>query len=221
MFSRCRRTWACLSRPPSPVVLRALDPASRRLRGLDAPPAGDVSFVVRTHAELVGSRTDDLVVDHADGRPGLGIHGCEGVDYRHLGAPLPSCNVSPIRACVSRNGRGLAAVSVLTARTVARRPQRDRPQTMNPVPRAAQAPGGCPQRGGVRPLQRFLDPPITGQSADSGPRVRCRTNLYRLVGPPPAAGDDAEETAVSGAHAFTRLQHATSPPASSDGNCSG
>ena len=36
--------------------------------------------------ELVGSRTGDLVVDRADGRLGLGIHGREGVDNRHPGA---------------------------------------------------------------------------------------------------------------------------------------
>ena len=62
------------------------DPASRRLRRLDAPPAGDVAFVVRIHAERVGSRTDDLVVDRADGRFGLRIHGREGVDNSHPGA---------------------------------------------------------------------------------------------------------------------------------------
>ena len=38
--------------------------------------------------------------------------------------PLPSCSVSQMRACVRRSDRGLAAVSVLTLRTVARRPQK-------------------------------------------------------------------------------------------------
>ena len=62
------------------------DPASQRFRRFDVPPAGDVALVVRIHPELVGSRTDDLVVDRADGRLGLGIHGREGVDDRHPGA---------------------------------------------------------------------------------------------------------------------------------------
>ena len=62
------------------------DPASRRLRRLDAPPAGDVALVVRMHAELVGNRTGDLVVDRADGRHGLRVHGREGVDDRYSGA---------------------------------------------------------------------------------------------------------------------------------------
>ena len=59
-------------------------PALRRLRRLDPPP-GNVSVVIRIDAELLG-RTDDLVVDRADGRLGLGIHGREGVDDRHPGA---------------------------------------------------------------------------------------------------------------------------------------
>ena len=84
------------------------DPASRRLRGLAAPPAGDVALVVRIHAELVGSRTDDLVVDRADGCPVSGFTVVKALTIATR-VPLPSCSVSPMRACVSRSGRGLAA----------------------------------------------------------------------------------------------------------------
>ena len=47
--------------------------------------------------------------------------------------PLPSCGVSPMRACVRRSGRGLAAVSVLTPRAVARRQQNLPLTTSTPI----------------------------------------------------------------------------------------
>ena len=57
---------------------------TRRAR-LHPDPAGDVVLVVRVHPELLRS-AEDLVVDGAHGRLGLGIHGRKSVDDRHPGA---------------------------------------------------------------------------------------------------------------------------------------
>ena len=56
------------------------------LRHADAPPAVNVVLVVRVHAELIGARINDPVVDRADGRIGLRVHGREDIDNRHHGA---------------------------------------------------------------------------------------------------------------------------------------
>ena len=71
---------------------------------------------------LFGTRTDDLVVDRADGRLCPGVHGRKALTIATR-VPSPSCSVSPMRACVRRNG--LAAVSPLMLPKVARRWQQE------------------------------------------------------------------------------------------------
>ena len=63
--------------------------------------------------------TDDLVVDRADRRLRLGIHHHERALTTATRVPLPSCNVSPMRACLRRIGLG--EVSVLMLSNVPRR----------------------------------------------------------------------------------------------------
>jgi len=84
--------------------------------------------VVRTHAELVGSRrTDDLVVDRADGCLGLGFHGREGVDDRHVRA------VAVVQG-VARIGRGVVIEGSTLMSVLARSPIVEPPPRACPVP---------------------------------------------------------------------------------------
>ena len=107
--------------------------------------------------------------------------------------PLPSCSVSPMRACVRRSGRSLAAVSVLTPRTVARRGRQMRAETM--ADRASQSsrsrpgpPGSRPQmeeRGRLRAPRAPVRLP-NGHPVPDGPtwrrEVSCRGSTAGDVG---------------------------------------
>ena len=88
--------------------------------GHDAAPATRLQRATsRSSSEYTrncsGARTDDLVVDRADGRLSLGIHGREGVDDRHPDAVVVMQRVADAGLCQAER-RGLAAVSVLTLR---------------------------------------------------------------------------------------------------------
>ena len=89
--------------------------------GHDAAPATRLQRATsRSSSEYTrncsGARTDDLVVDRADGRLSLGIHGREGVDDRHPDAVVVMQRVADAGLCQAERRGRLAAVSVLTLR---------------------------------------------------------------------------------------------------------
>ena len=152
---RANRTLALAARPSGgpvphgsrvrPTHLRAIsrnrsiqrvqaDPASRRLWPLDAPPAGDVALVVRIHTELVWNRTGDIVVDRADRRLDLGIHGRNGVDDS---PPACRCRRAACHRCGPASGErpwfrgGFRAHAGARSTSAAEDPS---PKTMGTVP---------------------------------------------------------------------------------------
>ena len=102
--------------------------------------------------------------------------------------PLPSCSVSPMRACVRRSGRGLATVSVLTPRTVARRPQKnpgrnDGKRVSQRVSKLIWEPAQGPRNGMREAVSERLPAPgrlpssIQRLAGDGAPGGSCRGDI--------------------------------------------